>query len=93
LDDESANAHEDPSDNPEAAILKKDKGEILRSCLIALSPNHREMIDLVYYHEKSIKEVAEIVGISQNMVKSRVFYARERLSRLLKVKGVDDQYY
>jgi RNA polymerase sigma-70 factor (ECF subfamily) len=71
------------------AILKKDKSEILRRCLTTLSPAHREMIDLVYYHEKSIEEVAEIVGISQNTVKTRVYYARQQLSYLLKVRGVD----
>jgi RNA polymerase sigma-70 factor, ECF subfamily len=31
-----------------------------------LSPPHREIIDLVYYHEKSIDEVAEITGVPQN---------------------------
>jgi len=47
------------------------------------------MIDLVYYHEKSIEEVAEIVGIPKNTVKTRVFYARNRLSHLLNARGMD----
>jgi hypothetical protein len=29
-----------------------------------LPPAHREIIDLVYYHEKSVAEVREIVGNS-----------------------------
>src|SRR6266516_6071611 len=41
LDDETAAAIEDPGDDPEAALEKKDKGEILRKCLTALSPEHR----------------------------------------------------
>ena len=89
LDDETAAAIEDPGDDPETALEKKDKGEILRKCLTALSPEHREIIDLVYYHEKSVEEVAEIVGIPQNTVKTRMFYARKRLSELLKAAGVD----
>jgi RNA polymerase sigma-70 factor (ECF subfamily) len=89
LDDEAAAAIEDPGDDPETALEKKDKGEILRKCLTALSPEHREIIDLVYYHEKSVEEVAEIVGIPQNTVKTRMFYARKRLSELLKAAGVD----
>jgi RNA polymerase sigma-70 factor (ECF subfamily) len=52
----------DAADDPEVAILKKDKSEILRRCLTTLSPAHREMIDLVYYPEKSIEEVTELVG-------------------------------
>ena len=75
--------------NPEVAILKKDKSEILRQCLTTLSLEHREIIDLIYYHEKSIDEVAEIVGIPKSTVKTRVFYARNRLSHRLKIKGMD----
>jgi len=89
LDDETAAAIEDPGDDPETALEKKDKGEILRKCLTVLSPEHREIIDLVYYHEKSVEEVAEIVGIPGNTVKTRMFYARKRLSELLKAAGVD----
>ena len=89
LDEEAAAAIEDPGDDPETALAKKDKGEILRKCLTALSPEHREIIDLVYYHEKSVEEVAEIVGIPENTVKTRMFYARKRLSELLKAAGVD----
>jgi RNA polymerase sigma-70 factor, ECF subfamily len=89
LDEEKAAAIEDPGDDPETALGKKDKGEILRKCLTALSPEHREIIDLVYYHEKSVEEVAEIVGIPENTVKTRMFYARKRLAELLKAAGVD----
>src|SRR5690242_2566404 len=52
LDEEAAGAVEDPSDDPEVAVQKKDKGEVLRKCLTALSAEHRQIIDLVYYHEK-----------------------------------------
>jgi RNA polymerase sigma-70 factor (ECF subfamily) len=89
LDEETAAAIEDPGDDPETALEKKDKGEILRKCLTALSPEHREIIDLVYYHEKSVEEVAEIVGIPENTVKTRMFYARKRLAELLKAAGVE----
>ena len=54
---------EDQSDDPETALAKKDKGAAMRQCLTALSAEHREIIDLVYYHEKSVEEAAEIVGI------------------------------
>jgi RNA polymerase sigma-70 factor (ECF subfamily) len=53
-----------------------------------LSREHREIIDLVHYHEKSVQEVAEIVGIPGNTVKTRMFYARRRLAELLTAQGV-----
>ena len=89
LDDEMAEAVEDTSDDPEVAMQKKDTGEILRKCLTKLSAEHKEIIDLVYYHEKSVEEVAEIVGIPENTVKTRLFYARKKLAELLKAAGVE----
>src|SRR6201993_3938427 len=44
LDEETAGAIEDPADDPELAAQKKDTGEVLRRCLGALSPDHREII-------------------------------------------------
>ena len=89
LDDETAGQIEDQADDPETALAKKDKGAIMRECLTALSTEHREVIDLVYYHEKSVEEVAEIVGIPAATVKTRMFYARKKLSELLKERGID----
>jgi len=89
LDDETAEQVEDDSDDPETALAKKDKGAQLRQALTALSPEHREIIDLVYYHEKSVEEVAGIVGIPEATVKTRMFYARKKLSELLKAQGID----
>src|SRR3954469_4561131 len=89
LDDETAEAIEDTADNPEEVLAKKDKSSVLRKCLGGLSADHREIIDLVYYHEKSVEEVAEIVGIPENTVKTRMFYARKRLAELLKAQGIE----
>jgi RNA polymerase sigma-70 factor (ECF subfamily) len=89
LDEETAAAIEDPSDTPEVALEKKDKSAVIRKCLGGLSAEHREIIDLVYYHEKSVEEVAQIVGIPENTVKTRMFYARKRLGELLKAEGIE----
>jgi RNA polymerase sigma-70 factor (ECF subfamily) len=89
LDDETAELIEEPSDDPELALAKVDKGEKLRRCLAGLSREHREVIDLVYYHEKSVEEVAHIIGIPENTVKTRMFYARKKLAELCRVAGID----
>jgi RNA polymerase sigma-70 factor (ECF subfamily) len=78
----------DPADNPEATFAIKHRGEILRNCLTRLSPRHREIIDLVYYHEKSVQEAATILGVPGNTVKTRMFHARKKLSELLEAQGV-----
>jgi RNA polymerase sigma-70 factor (ECF subfamily) len=88
LDDEVAEFIEDPSDNPEAAMLKSQRASVLQDCLTQLSPAHREIVDLVYYHEKSVEEVAMIISVPANTVKTRMFYARKRIGELMAAKGI-----
>ena len=66
-----------------------ERGAILQTCLKQLSSAHREVLDLVYYHEQSIEEVARITGVPANTVKTRVFYARKRVAELLAARGVE----
>ncbi|MCB1515243.1 MAG: sigma-70 family RNA polymerase sigma factor [Hyphomicrobiaceae bacterium] len=79
----------DEDDDPEVSLQKQDKALALRRCLDALSREHREIVDLVYYQERSVSEVAEIVGIPENTVKTRLFYARKKLSELMNAQGID----
>jgi RNA polymerase sigma-70 factor, ECF subfamily len=83
LDDELASSLVDPADDPELVLQKKNRAEVLRQSLARLSPEHGEVIDLVYYHGKSVKEVAEIIGIAEATVKTRMFYARKKLAALV----------
>jgi RNA polymerase sigma-70 factor (ECF subfamily) len=89
LDEETVKAIPDHSDDPETVTAKKDKGEALRRCLRGLTAEHREIVDLVYYHERTVEEAAVIVGIPAATVKTRMFYARKRLSELLMTQGID----
>jgi RNA polymerase sigma-70 factor, ECF subfamily len=89
LDEEAVAAVEDTDQNPEITIHTRQTSAILLSCLTQLSPPHREVIDLVYYHEKSTDEAAEITGVPQNTVKTRMFYARKRIAELMAAQGID----
>jgi RNA polymerase sigma-70 factor, ECF subfamily len=88
LDDQTAATIEDTADTPEAVVGTKNRNMIVQKCLTQLSPAHREVIDLVYYHEKSVDEVAKIVGVPAATVKTRMFYARSKMADLLKNAGV-----
>jgi RNA polymerase sigma-70 factor (ECF subfamily) len=87
LDHEMVAAIPDSTDNAEVTLQKQHTAALLRRSLEQLSPAHREIIDLAYYHEKSIAEVAEITGVPQNTVKTRMFHARKRLAELLDSQG------
>jgi RNA polymerase sigma-70 factor (ECF subfamily) len=76
-------------DNPEATWSKKERGALLQECLTKLPAAQREVIDLVYYHHKSVEEVAQIVGVQAATVKTRMFYARSRLAQMLSQVGIE----
>jgi RNA polymerase sigma-70 factor (ECF subfamily) len=86
---DAALAIEDPSASPQAAAEIKDRDAVLRDCLSKLSPNHREILELAYYHEEPVEAVAKIVGIPLNTAKTRMHYARKHLAGLLLQGGVD----
>jgi RNA polymerase sigma-70 factor, ECF subfamily len=69
----------DPADNAQIMLEKKHQGELLR----ALATQHREIIDLVYYHEKSVDDAAEILSIPRATVKTRMLYARKKLAEIV----------
>jgi RNA polymerase sigma-70 factor (ECF subfamily) len=89
FDGETETAVADPARDPEAELREKDRGAVLRRCVSALSPEHGEIIDLVYYQEKSMREIAEVLRIPLNTVKTRMFYARRRLATMLAEQGVE----
>ncbi len=89
IDQDEVTEIADQSDDPEAMLDRNKTGALLRACIARLSPAHREIIDLVYYHEKSVEEAGEIIGIPQATVKTRMFYARKQLADMLKGAGLD----
>jgi RNA polymerase sigma-70 factor (ECF subfamily) len=84
LDCDVAAAIPDPADDPEVVMEKKSTGELLRRSLASLPPEQGAVIDLVYYHGKTVAEVADIVGANEATVKTRMFYARRKLAELVK---------
>ena len=83
LDEKIETTIADPANDPEVALQEKDRGELVRRALMQLSPEHREVIDLVYYHEKSVDEVAHILDVPSATVKTRMFYARKKLADVI----------
>jgi RNA polymerase sigma-70 factor, ECF subfamily len=92
LSDDDAAAVEDPADNPETTWSKKERSALLQACLTKLPAAQREVIDLVYYHHKSVEEVAQIVGAQASTVKTRMFYARSRLAQMLNQAGIEHAF-
>jgi RNA polymerase sigma-70 factor, ECF subfamily len=83
LDDTIEATIADPANDPEVTLQEKDRGELIRRALNQLSLQHREIIDLVYYHGKSIEECTQILSTPAATVKTRMFYARKKLAELV----------
>jgi RNA polymerase sigma-70 factor (ECF subfamily) len=87
LDEDAIKTVADDADTPEQTVLHTDRRAQLRRCIAQMSSDQREVIDLVYYHEKSVEEVAKSLRLPKNTVKTRMFYARRHLARLLATHG------
>jgi RNA polymerase sigma-70 factor, ECF subfamily len=88
LDDNIAAAIEDPSADPEVAAQGSERSALLKACINELSAPRRQVVDLVYYHEQSVEDVARIIGIPQNTVKTRMFHARKCIAEMMAARGV-----
>lgn len=73
---------------PDDTIYRSELREKIRTAIKRLSPEHREVLDLTYYHDLSIGEAAKIMGCPINTVKTRMFYARKRLGTILEEIGI-----
>jgi RNA polymerase sigma-70 factor, ECF subfamily len=83
LDESVESTVADTADDPAVVLEKKNRDEMVRAALTRLSAEHKEIIDLVYYHEKSVDECAQIIGVPSGTVKTRMFYARRKLAELV----------
>src|SRR6202011_5939731 len=67
------------AESPEAAVLRADERRRLEGALASLSPEHRAVLELTYVEGFSQKEIADVVDCPVATVKTRAFYAKQRL--------------
>jgi len=63
--------------------------EAVRAALATLSPDHQVVIALRFYRDLTVDDIASLVGIPPNTVRSRIHYATKRLATLLGRDGGD----
>lgn len=69
-------SHVDPAKQAEMSVH-------IERALGTLPDTHREVVHLVYYEEMNLREAAEVLGIPEGTVKSRMHYARKALAKEL----------
>ncbi|MFC0435106.1 RNA polymerase sigma factor [Kutzneria buriramensis] len=73
-------------DEPEAVVLARADAESVIAGFAALSALHREVLLLVAYRGLSVRETAQVLGIAEGTVKSRLHHARQALTAQLGVE-------
>ncbi len=82
-EDKFAETRVSPDAGPEQEVDRLQAQEALLSAIGELSPDHRAVVDLTYFHELGYREIAEIMGCPVDTVKTRMFHARRHLKRKL----------
>lgn len=73
----------DAGPGPEAEAERRDTREMLGAALSKLSREHREVVELTFYHGFSYEEIAQIVNCPAGTVKTRMFHAKQKLREWL----------
>jgi RNA polymerase sigma-70 factor (ECF subfamily) len=74
--------------DPEESCSLRERKRIVKSAISGLRPRARNVVELIHLQERSIRETAQILGISTAAVKSRIFHARVALHRTPLLQGV-----
>lgn len=83
VDDEDLPEAVDAGPGPEQRFSLGQLRGRLREAMAELSPEHRAVVELCYFHDMAYGEIADVVGCPAETVKTRMFYARRRLRTLL----------
>lgn len=68
---------------PESQTQRNQQGEWVRQGLESLDPEHRAVLELVFYQGLSLEEISQVCQIPLGTVKSRLSYARQHLKGIL----------
>ena len=64
-------------------MLKEERTEIINKCILKLPEQEAVIITLYYFEEQTVKEIAQVVEISEENVKVKLFRSRKLLFSLL----------
>ena len=91
IEDETGGLEDKPSaeEHPIARVESRERHEILQAALNRLSPDMREAVVLRDFQDLDYDEIAEVLGVPEGTVKSRINRGRLELARVIKrMEGV-----
>jgi RNA polymerase sigma-70 factor, ECF subfamily len=91
IEDETGGLEDKPGaeEHPIARVESRERHEILQAALNRLSPDMREAVVLRDFQDLDYDEIAEVLGVPEGTVKSRINRGRLELARVIKrMEGV-----
>jgi RNA polymerase sigma-70 factor, ECF subfamily len=79
----------DPAEAPHEVLARNNQAQLMLQAIANLSPDHQEILRLAIYEELPYEDIAALLSIPGNTVKTRVFYAKQQLKGHLKKFGVE----
>ncbi len=89
MEDVQAESRPSGEAGPEQQLGERQVQEVLLDAIQELSPDHRAVVDLTYFHEIGYREIADIMNCPVDTVKTRMYHARRHLKRLLSGRLAD----
>jgi RNA polymerase sigma-70 factor, ECF subfamily len=74
--------------DPEESCSLRERKRIVKSAISGLRPRTRNVVELIHLQEHSVRETAQILGISTGAVKGRMFHAKIALHRMPLLQSV-----
>jgi len=71
-------------DNAFEALVEEERNQLIQECLNVLPSDDSFLLTLYYFEEQSLEEIANIVGLTANNVKVKLFRSRKKLTTILR---------
>ena len=68
---------------PELPAFQREEERVLYQTVMSLPEKYRTVLDLFYYEELSVKEIAGLLGLEVSAVTTRLSRARKKLKEIL----------
>jgi RNA polymerase sigma-70 factor (ECF subfamily) len=76
------------NENPERILRHSELSDLLQLCLMQLNPEQREVVIMKEYEGLKFREIAEALNLSENTVKSRMYYGLDALKKIFEQKRI-----
>ncbi|WP_100804304.1 RNA polymerase sigma factor [Ulvibacter sp. MAR_2010_11] len=71
-------------ENALSYLEEKERKEVIQNCILQLAEDDAAIITFYYFEDQSVKEIAEITGLSEDNIKIKLYRSRKKLFTLLK---------